>query len=1018
MRTAATLLTALFFASGLLAGESAPPAFTKKPSVAKAGDPSTGSGQGKVKIDFTVDRETDVAVYVDDAQGRVVRHLAAGALGKNPPEPLKPGLAQSLEWDGKDDDGKPAAGGPFKVRVGLGLRASWGGLAFTDPGKFGPNMLEGLVTGIAAGPDGRAYVGQPHHQFIWGSVEKTLVFLRDGAYEKTIVPFSPNLPMERLKPSGAFVNSFGTLNPRHGPYRNSSRETWFYPVRKVMFQTPAVAPGGRIYMAGLDEKNAGLLTVIDTDGGIPEESYAGAAPGVSWLESPFLAASSDGKSVYAVRAQRAGAKGAHAVLRIRVPERTPAEVFFGETDKAGNDEMHLSDPRAVALDGKGNLLVADSGNNRVVVVKEADGSFVGSFPVDGPIWVGAHLKTGAVYVLAKGLKLIKFSGWKDAKELASQELNHTKDPLYNRTEPVLALDATAEPAVVWMGANGKGGGLVRWIDEGGKFAPPAQAGCYGPVFPVRAAADPTHRMVVTRVNRWGSPSEWRVLDDETGQVRVAIKDHSGSNLFAMHYWPRLDRDGNLYGVHHCGNVRRYGPDGKPKPFPATANNPWLKGDLPAGATGTTAWERDYWIDRKGDIYVRRTGAVYHATMSLEVYDQQGNYKRTALWSVTDGMYGPRVDSKGNLVILDVAKPKDAPYPKEFTGVDPAIYDWFYGSVIKFGPQGGAIWILNDPAAAIDFEGWRSYGRVADLRTTGGCLTGQITGRRGNQVPGIITVPGRPEAVVDADKCKTVTVRLKNGTDGTKAAFGLGRELVEGLVLKTVEIKPNSDFAEYTFDLSDAKEWKGQIGCIFLSPSNTNGQGSFAVDWIKLGTGADQKTWDFNAEDSAEKRLPADMKKEPVRGNGMGGDGMLQGALWHRQGFSTISTVGGSGGCHCFGTDFDVDDFGRIFAPDACRFRIGVLDANGNEITSFGAYGNQDNCGPDSYVLDPAGKFLRPRKADDPKDLVSPFAKPEVPLAWVNGVAVTDRHAFITDCINKRILRVKMGYAVAESCEVR
>src|SRR6185369_18032005 len=84
----------------------APPAFTKKPTAVKAGD--------MVKIEFTVDRETDVAVHVEDADGKTVRHLAGGVLGKNPPEPLKPNaLAQSLEWDGKADYGKPAAGGPF-----------------------------------------------------------------------------------------------------------------------------------------------------------------------------------------------------------------------------------------------------------------------------------------------------------------------------------------------------------------------------------------------------------------------------------------------------------------------------------------------------------------------------------------------------------------------------------------------------------------------------------------------------------------------------------------------------------------------------------------------------------------------------------------------------------------------------------------------------------------------------------------------------------------------------------------
>src|SRR5881398_2493477 len=91
------------------------PTFTKGPTAIKAGD--------RVKIDFAVDRNIDMAVYVEDADGKIVRHLAAGVLGKNPPEPLKANaLAQSLEWDGKDDHGKPAAGGPFKVRVRLGMK--------------------------------------------------------------------------------------------------------------------------------------------------------------------------------------------------------------------------------------------------------------------------------------------------------------------------------------------------------------------------------------------------------------------------------------------------------------------------------------------------------------------------------------------------------------------------------------------------------------------------------------------------------------------------------------------------------------------------------------------------------------------------------------------------------------------------------------------------------------------------------------------------------------------------------
>ena len=72
----------------------------------------------------------------------------------------------------------------------------------------------------------------------------------------------------------------------------------------------------------------------------------------------------------------------------------------------------------------------------------------------------------------------------------------------------------------------------------------------------------------------------------------------------------------------------------------------------------------------------------------------------------------------------------------------------------------------------------------------------------------------------------------------------------------------------------------------------------------------------------------------------------------------------------------------------------------------------------SNAMDPAGKFLRPRKTDDPKDLVSPFAKPDIAFAWIIGVAVTDRYAYVADEINKRILRIRLDYGCQETCDVK
>ncbi|MGQ9663550.1 MAG: hypothetical protein ACUVWX_14655 [Kiritimatiellia bacterium] len=80
----------LFVFVGLFAGERTvyaekegdkKPSFTERPFARVEGD--------KVVIRFAVNTPTDVAVLVRNEEGRPVRHLAAGLLGANAPEPLQ-----------------------------------------------------------------------------------------------------------------------------------------------------------------------------------------------------------------------------------------------------------------------------------------------------------------------------------------------------------------------------------------------------------------------------------------------------------------------------------------------------------------------------------------------------------------------------------------------------------------------------------------------------------------------------------------------------------------------------------------------------------------------------------------------------------------------------------------------------------------------------------------------------------------------------------------------------------------
>lgn len=866
----------LCLATASFAREPAVPAFEKEPMVTRQGE--------KIRIEFATNGECDVAVYVEGAKGEVVRHLVAGVLGQEAPEPLKAGsLEQSVIWDGKDDDGKPAAGGPFNVRVGLGLKASWGGTAFCEKDQAGPNHITN-VSGLAVGPDGRVYVMDNRSGWLYWPANGVHVFRRDGSYEKTIKPFPSNLPLDRLKGTAAFKNNRGYLNP----LIHRTLGMTFYPYEDVPATQMAIADGKLLLTVVPSQSpsdrrfrgEAPHLAAIDGDGGTVFPGYAGPALGPWKYVLPCLAASSDGKSVFVagfgkeVKPWNVPAEISPFVCRAPLPEGGPAHPFFGDPNQPGSDEKHLDNPRGMASDGHGHLLICDYGNNRIVAVKEADGSFVGSFPVNAPEWVGVHPKTGAVYVFSGGESLVKFSGWKDAK-VSARASPKCFAPMYvgwgNVRPPCrFALDASTEPAVLWIGRSLGDPALLRCEDRGDSFTEPEPAICFLTPTRWRPAADPTHRLVSCRVDQVdrGKGSALHILDEATGQIRKVGPSYGPlSNNQGTTY--RLDRDGNIYAAAAGGGLWKCDANGKLVPFPATANDPKLKGHLPAGSTGTTAWERDWYVDRKGDIYSKMTGTAYHGLMSVEVFGPDGARKRTAIWGVSDGAYGPRVDPQGNIYIMECVKPAGQPYPDELKphASDNMVqhwYDWMYGSIVKFPPAGGNIWI---------------------------------------------------KGLSEQNKPKAEPVKL-----------------------------------------------------------------------------------------------PDSLPKVPVYLVYRGDDNQMQGHLWMAPGVAHVSeVVGGGEHCHCTGCDFDVDDFGRCFAPDNGRQRVTVLDTNGNVIMHFGAYGNQNYCGPESYVYDEKHMYYRPRRPDDPQNLKSPFAEPEIAFNWIIGLAVTEKHAYVADTANRRMLRIKLGY---------
>ena len=447
-------------ASAALAAE-APPVFTRKPTATRDG--------AATKIEFAVDRETDVAVYIEDAQGRIVRHLVAGVLGGKVPAPLKPNsLAQSIEWDGKDDYGKPVGGGPFKVRVAAGFKPTFDGFL------LGPPRSTGRIDALAVGPKGRVYVFHKDEGLVHWWSHKIKILDRDGKHVKAIWPYPADIDPKRIKALAPHQSREGDLVPRIYQALKFS----FYPEPGVLgvgrqggSLSPAVDKEGRIYWMGYGLR----LGCLDADGGVPYDTLLGPkllAKGEG--RRPSLAVSGDGKHIYFTGVQtRTGKTKAWrpCVYRVNLKTRGPAEVFVGKPDSPGKEKGLLTAPRGLAV-ANGLLYVADPDAGRAVVFKEADRSYVGEIKVESPHSIGVDPETGAVYICSytstRRAELIKFDGYKDGKALYRTALPRTglkPNPGACR----IAVDASAKPVRIWAPSTGNWGQLeATRIDDTGK----------------------------------------------------------------------------------------------------------------------------------------------------------------------------------------------------------------------------------------------------------------------------------------------------------------------------------------------------------------------------------------------------------------------------------------------------------------------------------------------------------------------------------------------------------------------
>jgi len=375
--------------------------FAKKPQVTRQAD--------RVTIAFETKGFCDVTVAIEDANGKIVRHLASGVLGPNAPEPFqKNAKKQTVVWDGKNDQGVYIDDKDhITIRVSLGLRARLERSLYWSPYK-----RYGELPIICAAPDGI-------YLFDGVGVDGLRFFNHKGDYVRTIYPFPAN-----------------TLKDVKGLRWHDFPQGYRRPLKESLYQQTLLTSGDndsiddRLGMSGraavgmavhgtriaLAFEHLNRLQADGSTGGLPlkgpktgvviqKTGYGGYDRGAQVIGPTSMAFAPDGRTMYLTGYlwRPRGREGClHVLYKMDYETDAAPRVIVGNTkgrDGHGTDNKSFAVPTSVDVDAKGRVYVSDFLNDRVQVF-DGDGAHLKTIKTTKPAKVLVHKRTGEIYILS------------------------------------------------------------------------------------------------------------------------------------------------------------------------------------------------------------------------------------------------------------------------------------------------------------------------------------------------------------------------------------------------------------------------------------------------------------------------------------------------------------------------------------------------------------------------------------------------------------------------------------------